>query len=164
MCFRSGPIQWWHWGDDWPATRQVLEAVLEVCQPLLPPGESVHRIIVHWNPNQGKLKLWAGWKHWDYDFNLTFGSYTTCAKWQPRKQITMFLTMTSVCLVKQTNPDVENVFLSVHNSIEKNIYHKYQCLNYFDQKIHPCPHKIHTVDMIKKWSLTLDSREGEDLR
>lgn len=39
-CFRGGPIQRRHRGDDWPAAGKVLEAVLEVCQPLLPPGES----------------------------------------------------------------------------------------------------------------------------
>lgn len=39
-CFRGGPIQRRHRGDDWPAAGKVLEAVLEVCQPLLPPGET----------------------------------------------------------------------------------------------------------------------------
>lgn len=39
-CFRGGPIQRRHRGDDWPAAGKLLEAVLEVCQPLLPPGES----------------------------------------------------------------------------------------------------------------------------
>lgn len=41
--FRGGPIQRRHRGDDWPAAGKVLEAVLEVCQPLLPPGESKNK-------------------------------------------------------------------------------------------------------------------------
>lgn len=49
VCFRSGPFQRWHWGDDWPPTRQVLEAMLEVCQSLLPPGEL-------YKPQQVKVK------------------------------------------------------------------------------------------------------------
>lgn len=39
MCVRSGQIQWWYQGDDWSAARKVLEAVLEVCQSMLPSGE-----------------------------------------------------------------------------------------------------------------------------
>lgn len=43
VCVRSGPIQWWYQGDDWPAARKVLETVLEVCQPMLPSGECRQR-------------------------------------------------------------------------------------------------------------------------
>lgn len=38
LCSRGGPFQWRYWGDDWSEARQILEVVLEICQPLLSPG------------------------------------------------------------------------------------------------------------------------------